>query len=455
MRERHSELPCSPEAEEAVVGGLMLREEAFGWADGLAPDDFHDPFFRAAFSAAVGLAGRSQSVDVLSVHEAMRSADSAVGQEHLQRLGQATQWSVTPRQFRAYVDTVRNHARLRALALVGWDIVELGHTREDAAKQVDAAQMLLAKLSVVKARQEPRLIEHSMGEYLDLLDALSQGSNPALATGIGGLDRILNGGLRRGEVFVLGARPKHGKTALALTMARGLARRYWTLFLSQEMPVAQLMHRHTAAMGSVDIGSILRADPEDQSMWSGVLDAAQRLRSLKLYHDDQCALTLLDVRRKAMKVRQASGLDVLMVDFLQLMAGAGEENRNRELDVLVNGLKALAMDLQCAVVVLSQMSRKADEHYGPPTMTHLRDSGAIEAAADQIGLLFTDHAHPLSPKAPQFAGFSQLDIVAHRNGPTGMVPLEFVGRFQQVGDWTGEIPRRRQALAGRTGGADL
>jgi replicative DNA helicase len=133
---------------------------------------------------------------------------------------------------------------------------------------------------------------------------------------------------------------------------------------------------------------------------------------------------------------------VLFVDFLQLMQGAGEDNRNRELDVISNGLKALAMDLDVGVVVLSQMSRKADESYHHPTMTYLRDSGAIEAAADQIALLFTDHAHPMSTKADNFAGFSQLEIVAHRNGGTGVVPLHFAGRYQQIDDWAGAIPTK-------------
>jgi replicative DNA helicase len=314
--------------------------------------------------------------------------------------------------------------------------------RGSADKQIDAAQMLLAKLATVKSKREPQHINESLRDYLQLLADLSEGKNPAMATGISGLDRLLNGGLRRGEVTVIGARPKHGKTALSLALARNLARAHPVLFLSQEMPVFQLMHRHTAAMGGFDLGAIMRADPADIDMWRAVTDAAESLGRLHLVHDEQCALTLLDIRRKAIKVKREHGLDVLFVDFLQLMNGAGEENRNRELDVIVNGIKALAMDLGIAVVVLSQMSREADKHYGKPTMTHLRDSGAIEAAADQVALLFTDWAHPLSKKDQAFEQFSELEIVAHRNGPTGTVPLQFVGRHQQFSDWHGGRPHR-------------
>ncbi len=110
--------------------------------------------------------------------------------------------------------------------------------------------------------------------------------------------------------------------------------------------------------------------------------------------------------------------------------------------MIVNGIKTMAMDLDFAVVLLSQMSRKADEHYGRPQMTHLRDSGAIEAAADQVALLFNDWAHPMSKKLDKFKGFCELEIVAHRNGPQGLVPLRLIGELQQIGDWMGDIPKR-------------
>lgn len=317
------------------------------------------------------------------------------------------------------------------------------------AQLLDEGQMALARLATVKNKRDPQHINQSLAEYLTLLTDLSEGKNPAIPMGLTGLDRILNGGLRRGEMMVIGARPKHGKTALSLALARNMARDYSVLFISQEMPVMQLMHRHTAAAGTVDLGRILRADGSDREMWTRVTEAAEQLGRLNLVHDDQSAQSLMDIRRKAVQVKRQHGLDVLFVDFLQLMQGAGEDNRNRELDVISNGLKALAMDLQIGVVVLSQMNRKADESYHSPTMTHLRDSGAIEAAADQIALLFTDHAHPLSTKQDNFKGFSQLEIVAHRNGGTGLVPLHFAGQFQQISDWTGAVPERQSKPAQR------
>jgi replicative DNA helicase len=439
-REQFTEPPHSQEAQDAIIGALLTDPEAMHWTAGIEPATFYDPFNVDAFRAMQALAAHGLPIDPVSVYETMRDADPRIGADFLQALHDLTAWHITEKQFRNHARIVINQSRLRELIRVGSEITDLGFERADADKQIDAAQMLLAKLATLKGRREPQHIKESLASYLQLLTDLSEGKSPAMPTGLGGLDRVLNGGLRRGELTVIGARPKHGKTALSLALARNLASRHAVLFLSQEMPVFQLMHRHTAAMGSVDLGAILLAEPRDRDVWRAVTDAADALGRLHLLHDEQCALTLLDIRRKAMKVKREHGLDVLFVDFLQLMNGAGEENRNRELDVIVNGIKALAMDLGIAVVVLSQMSREADRHYGRPTMTYLRDSGAIEAAADQVALLFTDWAHPMSKKDPAFEEFSQLEIVAHRNGPTGLVPLLFCGRFQQFGDWPGPLP---------------
>lgn len=450
-RDQFTVPPFSAEAEDSVLGALLLDNESLHRLPKLTGEAFYASFNADVFRAIQALAGAGKPFDVVTVYEQLKEAgktpSSGPGDE-LSRLNALAQYVPSPANLRGYAAIVLDKAQARQLMQAGAEISELAVQPGTPAERIDAAQMLLAKLATVKARGEPKHINQSLDEYLALLTDLSEGKNPAIRTGIGGLDKILNGGLRRGGMMVIGARPKHGKTALALAMARNMARDNTVLFLSQEMSVMELMHRHTAAMGSIDLGRIMSADASDDGMWHGVTEAAHRLGELNLIHDEQCALNLLDIRRKAMSVRRQHGLDVLFVDFLQLMQGAGEENRNRELDVIVNGIKALAMDLQIAVVVMSQMSRKADESYGRPTMTHLRDSGAIEAAADQIALLFNDHAHPLSKKNPDFKGFSELEIVAHRNGPQGLVPLQFIGELQQFGDWMAPIPKSSNKNSG-------
>jgi replicative DNA helicase len=445
MRPGGNSLPHSIESEASVLGALLLDNEALGRIPLLSGDAFYAVFHGDVFRAIQAMAAAGKPFDVITTWEWLRDHGKDLEGYGLAELNALAQYVPSASNVRRYAEIVLEKWQLRQLVAAGAEIMDLGYEAAAPAAQIDKAQMLLAKLAIVTHRRDPQHIDQSLSEYLGHLQDLSEGKNPAIPTGIVGLDRLLNGGIRRGEMLVIGARPKHGKTALSLALARNMARHHAVLFISQEMPVLQLMHRHTAAMASVDLGQIMRADGSDQALWSRVNEAAERLGRLNLNHDDQSAQSLIDVRRKAIKVKRQHGLDVLFVDFLQLMqgaTGAGDENRNRELDIIVNGLKALALDLEIAVVVLSQMNRKADEHYGRPTMTHLRDSGAIEAAADQIALLFTDHAHPLSPKCENFRGFSELEIVAHRNGPQGLVPLQFIGQYQQVCDFDGQLPTR-------------
>lgn len=452
MREIRT-IPASLESEAGLLGALLLDGEAINRVADLTAEAFHSEHHADVFRAIQSLAQQGHPTDVVSVFTEMQAKGRVI---ELHELHELASYVPSSASIRRYASLVMDTYRLRQLMNAGSDIADLAMTPgHHAAEQIDKAQMLLAKLATVKAKRDPQHINQSLADYLQLLQDMSEGKNPAISTGICGLDRILNGGLRKGEVFVLGARPKHGKTALSLTMARSIARTHSVLFLSQEMPISQLMHRHTAASGPFDLARILAAKADDYDMWAAVTEAARRLGELHLIHDDQCALSLMDIRRKTLQVRRAHGLDVLFIDFLQLMAGAGEENRNRELDIIVNGIKAMAMDLGIAVVLLSQMSRKADECYARPTMTHLRDSGAIEAAADQIAVLFTDWAHPLSKRLPEFQGYSELEIVAHRNGPQGVIPLEFVGKYQQMGDWIGDVPTRQKTTASAGRGADF
>lgn len=440
--------PHSMEAETSLLGALLL-DNALAERVHLSGADFYRAEHREIFEAIESLVGRSKPADVITVFEHLTAAGKADQAGGLAYLGTLAQYVPSAQNVRRYAEIIREHSTLRGLIAAADEVAQSAFERkgETVDALVDAAQMAFAKLATVKRKRDPEHISESLVAYLDLLQDMSEGKSPAMSTGLGGLDRILNGGLRRGELMVIGARPKHGKTALALAMARYLARSNTVLFLSQEMPIAQLMHRHAAAIGSIDLGRIMRADARDGELWSRMDTVARSMSELRLVHDDQCALTLLDIRRKVMQVRRRHGLDVLFVDFLQLMQGAGEDTRNRELDVIVNGIKALALELGIAVVALSQMSRKADESFHRPTITYLRDSGAIEAAADQIALLLTDHAHPLSDKNEAFTGFSELEIVAHRNGPQGLVPLHFVGQYQQFGDWDGQIPIRHVGKA--------
>lgn len=441
--------PHSVEAEEAVIGALLLDNAAFETLAGmLKPGDFYAPDRAAMFGTIARLIGDGKVADILTVHDA--------GGHELAYLNGCARSVPSARNVLQYARIVRERAVERGLVVAGDELASSAWDGSRSVEQrIDAAMAALTALAGVRAQREPVALHDALVDWIDRLSAEADGNTKVLQTGIAALDRLLNGGLREGELIVIGARPKMGKTALALTLARNMAHRYGALVLSQEMPVSQLIARDVAAMGQVQLSDLRDPARLSEDGWARVSEAVDRMRDRRLMLDDQRALTLADVRRKVMQAKRRQAVDVVVIDFLQLMAGAdGEgENRNQELDRISNGLKAMAGEFGCAVVLLSQLSREADKRRGPPVMTDLRDSGAIEAAADVIALLYREFAHPLGDHTEEWRNHAQLEIV-QRNGAPGSVDLRWSGEYQQFSDWDGPPPwRRGSAARTKTAGA--
>jgi replicative DNA helicase len=244
--------------------------------------------------------------------------------------------------------------------------------------------------------------------------------------------------MRPGELVVIGARPSMGKSALCLAMARNVARAGPVLVCSMEDSDMMLVSRQVAAAGRVNLADIRTPQHAPDSMWRGVAEGVDALQALPLYIDDKPALALRDVRRKAMQVlRRKGALQLVIVDYLQLMQGEGE-TRHQQLGGIAAGLKALAKELRCAVVLLSQLNREADKTDGPPRIDHLRESGGIEEAADIVGLLWREHRRKPRPDNKHLA---QIEFAKHKNGPTDTIKLWFDGATQRFGDWAPEADR--------------
>ena len=437
--------PWSAEAEHAVLGAVLLDNHAFERVEAiLGAADFYAAEHAAIWRTIVALQTKGKPADIITVHEA--------GGHDLASLNRFVESIPSSSNAHRYAAIVHERAIDRAMVREAGQIIELAHRSDLAvADKVDKAQGALAALAVQRhGTRDPVAIGPATVELRDYMNDMAEGKNPAISTGMHNLDRATSGGMRPGEMWVIGARPKMGKTALALALQRNMSQTHGTLYLSQEMPVLQLTMRHAAALGHMNMQTLRAPKPNDQQMWSRLTEAVDTLQKLNMVHDSQGGLTLLDVRRKVMHARRHHGIDVVFVDFLQLMVGDGD-NRNAELDAISNGLKAMAMELKVGVVLLSQLNRKADERSGPPVMGDLRDSGAIEAAADLIGMLYRDCVRNATPDNQRHA---QLEIVAQRNGPAGTVHLHFVGEFQQFCDWPSDepIPHRRAARAAAGGG---
>lgn len=448
MIDRHAITPPhSNEAEQSVLGALMMDPRVIDdVACVLVAGHFYHPQHRAIFSTILVLHAANKAVDVITVHEE--------GGHDLVYLNDMVSACPTARNVGTYAEIVRNCWSERELIRVGCDIAEDGARRtttdQPIAERIDRGVAALMGIQKGDVKDEPESIASAAITFIDRLNDRFEGKESAIATGLKDLDAITGGGGRHGELWVIGARPSMGKTAFTLTVSRNVAKDHDALFCSQEDSKDSASARFVASIGRVSLSHLRNPVGAPDSMWSAVSDAVDQMRTLRLHIDDQAGLTLLDVRRKIQQVRRRGGLDLVVIDYLQLMTGEAN-NRNQELGLIANGLKKTAKDLKVWIILLSQMNREVDKRTGPPQMSDLRDSGDIEGAADFIGLLHRDYMRNPTEENKRHA---VLHIAKQKNGPTGIVNMDFDGAYQRFSDWHGPVPSKGFKRASHTGGYD-
>lgn len=425
-------LPHSDEAEQSALGCIFNDNAVLDAVRGVLHEgDFYHPVHAAIWRSVLELAAKGRAVDALTVHEH--------GQHELKYLWSLTTSVPTAAHARDYACIVRDHAVRRQVIRA----LQLAHESAAAGlvstpDVIDSAVTALLELQQRGAPSEPRELVECTVEFLDDLTLRAEGQTNAIATGLLDLDRLTGEGGRPGELWVIGARPSMGKTALVLTLCRNVGRTHRALMLTQEDSLIMLTMRHVAAAGRVNLADLRNPRAAPESMWAGVAQGVEEIRPLMISMDDQPALQMADVRRKAQQTAARHGrLDLLVIDYLQLMDGTEGENRNRQLAEISNGLKRLAKELQCWVVLLSQLNREADKRR--PIMSDLRDSGDIEGAADLIGLLYREHRYKPTHENKHYA---ELEVVKHKQGATRTLGFYFDGATQRFDNWDGPAPMR-------------
>lgn len=432
--------PHSMEAEQAVLGAVLVDNgcwERLG-AD-LAAADFYAADHAAIWRACAGLLSAGKPADVITVYAATE------GQDHghdLAYLNELAQQGLPGPAVSHYAAIVRERALRRALMRVAMELDvgacgAGGANDRSASALADEAITALMALQQRGAPSEPRPMRELLVSFLDDLSARAEGRTGAVESGLTDLDRITAGGGRPGELWVIGARPSMGKTALMLTLARNVGRQHQVLVLTQEDSLLTLTARHVAAAGGINLADLRdprRAEQRgDADLWRRVQEGVDIVAPLRIDTDDQGGLTVADVRRKMQQTRRArGGLALVVLDYLQLMVGQGD-NRNQMLGEVAYGLQRAARDLHCWVVLLSQLSRKADERPGPPQMSDLRDSGDIEGAAHLIGMLYRECMR--KPATDANRNLAELHVCKQKNGPTDTVKLWFDGATQRFAGW--------------------
>ncbi len=444
--------PSDLSAEKAVLSAILLDNAVIHTlATEICEEDFYHPAHQSLYAAMIRLKDDTQPVDLTTLAAYLQAHDLFEMVGGALALAEIADYEATPSNALYYAKIVRDHSVKRNVISVGSEIVGLGYDQtESAEKLLDTAQEKVYALSSVQARSALESLRDGMHDAIDHIDTLMNrsGELTGLATGFSQLDEM-TGGLQRGDLFILAARPSMGKTALALNLARNAAVDHGqkVAVFSLEMTTRSLVMRLLSSEAQVDFSAI-RSGLISTDVHGRLMRSAGRLAEASIWIDDTAAARVLEIRAKSRRLDAQQGLDLVIVDYLQLAHGErGAASREQEISEISRGLKGLAKELDIPVLALSQLnrgpeSRKEDKR---PMLSDLRESGAIEQDADVIGFIYRDVVYN---RETEFENLAELIVSKQRNGPTGTVKLEFEGRFAQFRDW----PLSDDPYAGAPGG---
>jgi len=445
--------PNSVEAEQSLIGGLML--DALAWdkvADVISSEDFYRKDHRLIFSAIARLIESGSPCDVVTVSEYLDShgeLDKSGGLEYLATLANETAGAANAR---AYAKILRERATLRSLISAGNEIAGSAFSNDGrtAAEILDDAEKMVFEIADRGSRGKKgfRSLKDILPAVVDRIDTLHQsdGDITGISTGYNEFDK-LTAGLQPGELVIIAGRPSMGKTTLAINIAENAAigSKVPTAIFSMEMPAQQLAFRMISSLGRVDQTHLRTGNFPDED-WSRINTAVQLMSEAPIFIDDTPGLSPGEIRARARRLQREHGLGLIVVDYLQLMQVPGnKENRATEISEISRGLKALAKEIECPVIALSQLNRSVEQRTDKrPVMSDLRESGAIEQDADLILFIYRDEVY--NKDTPR-KGIADIAIAKQRNGPIGDFPLTFVGRYTKFENWVpdnyGDYPDER------------
>ncbi|MCO7226446.1 replicative DNA helicase [Pleionea sp. CnH1-48] len=438
--------PHSLEAEQSVLGGLMLDNEAWDKVgDKIVADDFYTKSNRAIFRAIQYLAANSKPMDVVTVHEFLEQegeADNTGGLAYLDDLAKNTPSATN---ILAYAEIIRERAILREMIHTANEIADSAYfpKGQNSNDLLDRAESLVFKIAEKRETNDagPQIAASFLEETLEKIQFAveSDGGMTGQSTGFKDLDEKTRG-LQPTDLIIVAGRPAMGKTTFAMNIAEHASIHGGkpVAVFSMEMPANQLLMRSFASIGGVD-ATRLRSGHLDDRDWDNLMVATNILKNnCKMFIDDSAGLSPNEVRSRARRiVREHGDIGLIVIDYLQLMQVPGlSDNRTLEISEISRSLKALAKELKVPVIALSQLNRSLEQRADRrPVMSDLRESGAIEQDADIIMFVYRDEVYN---KATEAKGLAEVIIGKQRNGPIGTVNLSFQGHFNRFVNYAAE-----------------
>ena len=437
--------PPSAEAEKSVLGAAMLSKDAlFDVMEVVKPADFYDENHKEIFQAMIDLNRKNAPVDALTVAEELKKRNSLEmvgGRAYIASLS-----SMTPTTSNAmeYGRIVAEKASVRRLIETADDIVTKGYDGTmDANQMLDYAESGIFEISQARQKGQYSHIRDVLVENLAIIDRAEQmdGGLTGITTGFSKLDEMTSG-MQKSDLIILAARPAMGKTAFALSLARNAAvkGKASVMIFSLEMAKEQLTQRLLSMESKVDLQT-LKTGRLERRDWDDLNVALDILSNSNIHIDDTAGISIMEMKSKCRRLKAEAGLDLVIIDYLQLMNPEGKaDSRTQEISVISRNLKLLARELDCPVLVLSQLSRAPEQRTDHrPMLSDLRESGSIEQDADIVIFLYRDEYY--NKEDTEKPGECEVIVAKHRSGPTGSVDVAWIERYTQFKDKaSGNIP---------------
>jgi replicative DNA helicase len=434
--------PHSVEAEQAVLGGVLLDNDAWDRIAGiLTGANFYRSGHRAVFNAVAGLCEEGQPCDAVTVAERLDRDGQLESSGGLAYLAELAENTPSAANITAYAEIVRGRAVLRDLIRTSTEIAEAAYRPQgrEPLELLDDAERRIFEIAErgSAGRRESVAIKDVLAGVMERIDELSRQDNPitGVSTGFKDLDHK-TAGLQRGDLIIVAGRPSMGKTAFSMNLVEEAAirARLPVIVFSMEMPAEQLTMRMLSSLGRIDQQKVRtgRLGPDD---WPRLTSQVALLNDTNIFIVDDSALTPTELHARCRRLKREHGVGLVVIDYLQLMYVPGtRENRATEISEISRSLKALAKELSVPVVACSQLNRRLEERQNKrPVMSDLRESGAIEQDADLILFIYRDEVYNEDSKDK---GKAEIIIGKQRNGPIGSVSLAFLGRHARFEDYT-------------------
>ena len=429
--------PHSVEAEQSVLGSILLDKEAMiSVSETLVPEDFYKEAHKVIYESMLKLYNSQSEIDLITLTDELRDQgylDDIGGIAYITSLSTVVP---TTSNIKYYVNIVKEKSISRQLISAANDIINLGYDGSAKVEYVlENAEKKIFDISQERATNDFQPINQVISEALSMLEKLYEEKNDVtgLTTGFRDLNKKING-LQRSDLLLIAARPAMGKTAFVLNIAQKAAVRDHvpTAIFSLEMSKEQLVTRMMAMEAMVDSQSIRTGDLQETD-WEKIMESAGTIGRSPLIIDDTPGITIAELRSKCRRYKQIHGLDLIIIDYLQLMSGGKRsESRQQEISEISRSLKALAREMNAPVIALSQLSRRVEERKpAKPMLSDLRESGSIEQDADVVMFIYRDEYYN---EDSEKKGIAEIIVDKQRNGSTGSVELVWLGQYTKFGN---------------------